>query len=59
MIKLIVSEIDGVLTNGQRSEDEMGHVIYKTYQSKDFSAINQIKKNLKVFFQLIMRNYPL
>ena len=50
MIKLIVSEIDGVLTSGDRSEDEMGHVIYKTYQSKDFSAINKIKKNFKFVF---------
>jgi len=50
MIKLIVSEIDGVITNGKRVEDEMGHVLSKTYQSKDFSAINEIKKNFKFAF---------
>jgi len=49
-IKLVVSEIDGVITNGERAEDEMGHVLYKTYQSKDFSAINEIKKNFKFAF---------
>ena len=46
-IKLIVSEIDGVITDGTRAEDEMGHVLYKVYQSKDFSAINELKKNFK------------
>jgi 3-deoxy-D-manno-octulosonate 8-phosphate phosphatase KdsC-like HAD superfamily phosphatase len=49
-IKLVVSEIDGVVTDGSRAEDEMGHVVYKTYQSKDFSAINEIKKNYKFVF---------
>ena len=44
MIKLVVSEIDGIITDGFRAEDEMGHVLYKRYQSKDFSAINEIKK---------------
>ena len=49
-IKLIVSEIDGVITNGERAEDEMGHVLYKTYQSKDFSAISEIRKKFKFIF---------
>ena len=49
-IKLIVSEVDGVITDGTRAEDEMGHVLYKRYQSKDFSAINEIKKNFKFVF---------
>ena len=49
-IKLIVSEIDGVITSGERAEDEMGHIVYKTYQSKDFSAINEIKKKFKFVF---------
>jgi 3-deoxy-D-manno-octulosonate 8-phosphate phosphatase (KDO 8-P phosphatase) len=48
--KIIISEIDGVITNGERPEDEMGHVLYKTYQSKDFSAINELKKNFKFVF---------
>jgi len=49
-IHLIVSEIDGVITNGECPEDEMGHVLYKRYQSKDFAAINEIKKNYKFVF---------
>ena len=49
-IKLIVSEIDGVMTDGSCPEDEMGHVYYKVYQSKDFSAINELKKNFKFVF---------
>jgi len=49
-IKLIVSEIDGVITDGTYPEDEMGHVFYKVYQSRDFSAINELKKNFKLVF---------
>lgn len=49
-VKLIVSEIDGVITNGERAEDEIGHVLYKVYQSKDFPAINEIRKNCKFAF---------
>ena len=49
-IKLIVSEVDGVITTGECLEDEMGHVFYKVYQSKDFSAINELKKNFKFVF---------
>ena len=49
-IKLIVSEIDGVITTGERPEDEMGHVLYKVYQTKDFSAINELKKKFKFVF---------
>jgi len=48
--KIIVSEIDGIITNGGRAEDEMGHVVYKVYQSKDFSALNEIKRNFKFVF---------
>ena len=49
-IKLIISEVDGVITTGERPEDELGHVFYKVYQSKDFSAINELKKNFKFVF---------
>ena len=49
-IKLIVSEVDGVITDGTCPEDELGHVLYKVYQSKDFSAINSLKKNFKFVF---------
>jgi 3-deoxy-D-manno-octulosonate 8-phosphate phosphatase (KDO 8-P phosphatase) len=49
-IKLIISEIDGVVTNGKYAEDEIGNIIYKNYQSKDFAAINELKRYYKFVF---------
>lgn len=49
-IKLIVSEIDGVLTNGSYAEDEIGNVLYKFFNQKDFAAINELKKYYKIVF---------
>lgn len=49
-VKLIVSEIDGVLTDGLFAEDELGNRLYKRYNVKDFAAINEIKKYCKVVF---------
>lgn len=49
-IKLIVSEIDAVITDGKCAEDEIGNVLYKVFQSKDFAAINEIKKSFKFVF---------
>jgi len=49
-LKLIVSEIDGVLTDGTYAEDELGNVLYKQFQSKDFDAINILKRDYKVVF---------
>ena len=49
-IKLIVSEIDGVLTDGTYAEDEIGNTLYKVFNHKDWSAINEIKKYYKVVF---------
>lgn len=49
-IKLIISEIDGIITDGKYAEDEIGNVIYKVYQSKDFAALNKLKKNYKFVF---------
>ena len=43
-IKLIVSEVDGVLTNGCVFKDEMCNTVFKQYNIKDFEAINEIKK---------------
>ena len=48
--RLIVSEMDGVITDGTYAEDEIGNVLYKVYQSKDFDAINELKKNFKFVF---------
>jgi len=50
MIKLIVSEIDGVITDGTWAEDEIGNILYKIYQSKDFDAINELRKDYKFVF---------
>lgn len=49
-IKLIISEIDGVLTDGTFAEDEIGNTLYKQFNQKDFSAINGLKKYYKVVF---------
>jgi len=49
-IKLIVSEIDGVITDGKCAEDEIGNVLYKVFQNKDFAALNEIKKSFKFVF---------
>jgi len=50
-VKLIVSEIDGVITNSHFTEDELGNVLYKTFNYKDFDAINHIKSlNYKFVF---------
>ncbi|MHA2219815.1 MAG: hypothetical protein ACXACY_28280 [Candidatus Hodarchaeales archaeon] len=49
-VKLIISEIDGVITDGRRVEDEMGTVLYKSFYAQDFSAINEIKKKFKFVF---------
>ena len=48
--KLIVSEIDGIITDGRYAEDEIGNIIYKVYNSKDFDAINELKKHFKFVF---------
>jgi len=43
-IKLIVSEMDGIITKHFAPIDELGNVPFKVYQMKDFEAINLIKK---------------
>jgi 3-deoxy-D-manno-octulosonate 8-phosphate phosphatase (KDO 8-P phosphatase) len=43
-IKLIVSEVDGVVTKHFVPIDELGNVPFKVYYMKDFEAINVIKK---------------
>jgi len=48
--KLIVSEIDGILSNGDITIDEIGNVLYKTFNSRDFEAINELKKYFTVVF---------
>ena len=44
-IKLIVSEVDGVITEGLIPYDELQNVPYKNFYMKDFEAINILKKH--------------
>ena len=44
-IKLIVSEIDGIVTEHLVAFGEMNVVMFKQFYMKDFEAINLIKKD--------------
>ena len=49
-IKLIVSEVDGVLTDGKVPIDELGNTNFKLFYQPDFEAINLIKSKYKIVF---------
>lgn len=49
-LKLIVSAVDGVITDGKAPIDELQNVPFKNYCLKDFEAINEIKKTFKFVF---------
>ena len=49
-LKIIISEVDGVLTNGVAPVDEIGNVTFKNFYHKDFEAINLLKAHFKVVF---------
>ena len=49
-LKLIVSEIDGVITNGTSAIDELGNTLFKDFYMADFEAINKIKENYTFVF---------
>ena len=55
-IKLIVSEIDGVLTDGTSAVDNMGNILFKNIFLADFEAINKIKSNY-IFVFMSSDNY--
>lgn len=42
-IKLIVSEVEGVITDGTQPIDELGNTSFKEYYTPDFEAINKLK----------------
>jgi len=42
-IQIIISEVDGVVTNGLDAIDTMNNVLFKSYSNKDFEAINLLK----------------
>ena len=51
MFKLLILDVDGVLTTGCKTYDLEGNVISKEFNDKDFTAIKRFKeKGLKVCF---------
>lgn len=49
-IKLVISEVDGIITEGLVGFGEMNIPMFKQFYVKDFEAINIIKKNWKFAF---------
>jgi len=49
-VEIIISEVDGILTNGVYPVDELGNVPFKSFYHKDFEAINILKKYFRVVF---------
>ena len=49
-LKVIISEVDGVLTTGEYPIDELGNVPFKNFNFRDFEAINELKKYFKIIF---------
>lgn len=49
-IKLIVSEVDGILTDGFSSIDELGNTLFKNFFTSEFEAVNKLKKFCPVVF---------
>jgi len=49
-LKVIISEVDGILNSGEHPIDELGNVPFKLFNFKDFEAINELKKHFKIVF---------
>ncbi len=49
-VKIIISEVDGVLTQGWMPVDELGNTPFKLFYYRDFEAINLLKPYFKVVF---------
>jgi len=49
-IKIIVSEVEGILTQGWVPIDELGNNPFKFFYYRDFEAINLLKPHFKVVF---------
>lgn len=50
MFKLLVLDIDGVLTDGTKVYDREGEVVSKSFYDHDFTAIKRFKKHTNVCF---------
>jgi 3-deoxy-D-manno-octulosonate 8-phosphate phosphatase (KDO 8-P phosphatase) len=55
-IKVIVSEVDGILTEHLSAIDPLGVTIFKEYCMKDFEAINEFKKTFNFAFVSLDQN---
>lgn len=49
-LKIVVSEMDGIVTENLSGIGEMDTVLFKQYYMKDFEAINQLKSNCNFVF---------
>lgn len=49
-IKIIISEVEGILTQGWLPIDELGNNPFKFFYYRDFEAINLLKPHFKVVF---------
>ena len=49
-VKIIISEVDGVITENLSYIDSMGNTILKGFYTRDFEAINLLKKTFKFVF---------
>ena len=49
-IQIIISEVDGIITQGWLPFDELGNNPYKLFYYRDFEAINVLKPHFKVVF---------
>jgi len=51
MFKLLILDVDGILTDGRKYYDKSGTVQYKTFCDKDWTAIKRFKAlNINVIF---------
>lgn len=49
-VQIIISEVEGILTQGWLPIDELGNNPFKLFYYRDFEAINLLKPHLKVVF---------
>ena len=49
-IEIIVSEIDGIITDGCDAIDYMNNTLFKKYCIRDFEAINELKRHFTFVF---------